>query len=291
MKINGIFFDGSDSLFQTQQSLVTEMGHAVWLPQFTPTRLDHLTFVHRLLQTFCELDICCTITGTYPAYIASVLTSYYNITPCIGGLHIARTSNSIFDNFYRKADTFVIEPFQFRIVERQEYKSFPDYSNYEITFEDVTLAFSVTIIDASTFYGEPVYCGSRSNINLSEFIWEYMCSFAVKTYSIVCVPLNTPTVLYLQHHRSNSDGWESLVLCKNCLKEILSILQPMVGNSTLDPTCRCNVCLRQPPSLRNLASHTVFHYTFNSSQFTLTVRTLYHQYLYAVESQEVSGKG
>ena len=173
-------------------------------------------------------------------------------------------------------------------MERQKYEAFSDYSNYEITFEDVTLAFSVTIIDVSTFYGEPVSCGSRSNINFSEFIWEYMCCFAVKAYSIVRVPLNTPTVLYLHHHRSNSDGWESLVLCNDCLKEILSILQPMVGNCTSDPSCRCNVCLRQPSSLRNLASHTVFRYTFNLSQFTLTDRTLYYQYLYAVESLTVS---
>jgi len=82
--------------------------------------LEHLLFVHRLLQTFCELGICCTITGTYPAYIAVVLTSYYNIALSIGGIHKARTSSSILDNFYRKADTFVIEPFQFRIVEQQE---------------------------------------------------------------------------------------------------------------------------------------------------------------------------
>jgi len=42
-----------------------------------------------------------------------------------------------------------------------------------------------------------------------------------------------------------------------------------------------------PPSLRSSASHTVFHLTFNLSQFTLTGRTLYHRYLYAVESNIV----
>ena len=207
MKPHGIPFDGSDSLFQTQQSLVTTIGHAVWLQQFTPARLDDLSFVHRLLQTFCELDIYCTITGNYPAYIVGVLTSFYNTYPCIGGLHITRTSSSILENLYRKAETFAIKRFQFRIEERQEYDAFPDFSTYDITFEDVTLAFSVTIIDVETFYGEPVYCGSKSNINFSEFILEYMCCFAVKSYSIVCVPFNTPTVLYLQHHRSNSEGW------------------------------------------------------------------------------------
>ena len=76
MRTIGIPFDGSDILFQTQQSLVTEVGHAVWLPHFTPTRLEHLQFVHHLLQAFCELDICCKLTGTYHVYIAGVLTSY-----------------------------------------------------------------------------------------------------------------------------------------------------------------------------------------------------------------------
>ena len=224
---------------------------------------------NQLLQTFCKLDICCTITGTYPAYIAGVLASFYNTAPCIGGLHIARTSSSILENFYRKAETFVIEPFQFRITERQEYHVFPDFSTYEITFEDVTLAFTVTIIDVETFYGEPVYCGSKSNINFSEFIWEYLCCIALKSYSIVCFPLNTPTVLYLQNHRSNSEGWKSLVLCNNCVKEIINILKAYGGKLYL----------------RNLASHTVFHYTCNLSEFIPTDRTLYHQYLYAVESQ------
>jgi len=84
-----------------------------------------------------------------------------------------------------------------------------------------------------------------------------MYCFAVKSYSIVCVPLNTPTVLYLQHHRSNSDCWESVVLCNDSLQEILNILKPIVGNGTSDHSCRCNVSLRQPPSHRNLSSHTV----------------------------------
>ena len=102
----------------------------------------------------------------------------------------------------------------------------------------MTLAFTVTIIDVETFHGEPVDCGSKSNINFSEFIWEYMCCFSLKSYSIVCVPFNTPTVLYSQHHRYNGEGWKSLVLFNNCVKEILNILKPMVGNCTSDPSCR-----------------------------------------------------
>jgi len=101
-------------------------------------------------------------------------------------------------------------------VERQEYKAFPDFSNYEITFEDVTLAFSVTITHVSTFYGDPLFVDLHLR-SISLNLFGNICVlFEVKTYSIVCVPLNKPTVPYLQHHRAASDGWESLVLCNDC---------------------------------------------------------------------------
>jgi len=106
-------------------------------------------------------------------------------------------------------------------------------------------------------------------------------------YAIVCVPLDTHTVLYLNHHRSASKGWTSDNLCDVCLEEFRLILQPFVDNCTYGSSCKFKVCLRQPPSLRSLASHTVFHLTFNLSQFTLTSRTLHHKYFYAVESNIV----
>ena len=90
-----------------------------------------------------------------------------------------------------------------------------------------------------------------------------MCTFVVKMYSIVCVPLNTPPVLYLHHHRAASDGWGSANLCDECSEEFQSILEPFVGTCTLDTSCSCNVCLRQPPSLRNLASLSLpLHFQF-----------------------------
>jgi len=77
-------------------------------------------------------------------------------------------------------------------------------------------------------------------------------------------------------------------LCDGCSEDIRLTIEPIVGNCTSDRSCGCNVCLRRPPSLRNLASHTVFLLTFNLSQFTPSGRTLYHQYLYTVESTTVT---
>jgi len=141
---------------------------------------------------------------------------------------------------YSKADTFVIGPFQFRLTEWDEYEAFPDFSTYDITFEIVTVPFSITIVDVST------YCGSNTSINLTNFIWEYICGFAFKLYAIVCVPLDTPTVLYIHHHRAASVGWTSDSLCDECSEEFRLLLQSFVGNCTSDRSCRCNVCLRQP---------------------------------------------
>jgi len=107
-------------------------------------------------------------------------------------------------------------------------------------------------------------------------------------YAIVCVPFDTPTVLYLNYHRATGDGWKSFNYCDDCTEDFQRIIKPFVGECTSELSCQCPVCVRQPLSLRNLASNTVFHFTFNIFPFTLSKRSLYYQYLYAVESATVS---
>ena len=99
-----------------------------------------------------------------------------------------------------------------------------------------------------------------------------------------CVPSGTPTVLYLQHHGASSGGRTTDSLCKECLNEFKPILRPFICECTGTPSSKCNVCLRQAPSLRSLANYTVFRLTFNLSEFKLTRRILYNQYLHAMKS-------
>jgi len=145
----------------------------------------------------------------------------------------------------------------------------------------VSVPFLITVIDVA------VPCGSKSNIILAEFIWENARIFAFKMYAIVCVPSGTPTVLYLNHHAATSGGLTPDSLYKECLNEFKPILWHFICECTGTPSCKCNVCLRQAPSLRSLASHTVFRLAFNLSEIKLTRRTLYHQYLHAVKSDIV----
>jgi len=52
--------------------------------------------------------------------------------------------------------------------------------------------------------------------------------------------------------------------------EFKKVNAPVVGNYIHGVSCICNVCLRQPPTLKGSASHAVYHLTFNVVQFALT---------------------
>jgi len=206
-------FEGSASLFETQECLVISVGHSLWLTHYTPARRDHLGLANLLLIELCSLDICCHVVGTYYAYIEGVLSSYYVVERRLSELCIARTDSPILDYIYRKFPNFNIGPFKFHLTAEDEYANFPDYSVYEITHDGVTVPFLITVIDVS------VPCGSKSNINLAEFIWENASIFAFNMYAIVCVPSDTPTVLYPHHHGATSGGWTPDSLCKEYLRE------------------------------------------------------------------------
>ena len=123
MRPHGKVFDGSNSMFETQQFLWrwNVASNALWLPHFTPVRSDHLRFVTTLLKTFCSLDICCACVGTYPSYIAGVLGTYYLDTLRISQLCIARTDSPILDELYIKFPTLDVGIFELQITEAEEF--------------------------------------------------------------------------------------------------------------------------------------------------------------------------
>jgi len=84
-----------------------------------------------------------------------------------------------------------------------------------------------------------------------------------------------------------SGGWTQTSLCRSCVLNYLPVFDDFIPECSDSTSCRCHVCLRQPPSLRNLASYAVFHITHNLSEFTLSSETLYHHYVRAVKSKNV----
>jgi len=65
---------------------------------------------------------------------------------------------------------------------------------FAITQGEKTVQFLIGLLDVTDT------CGSTSNVNLLEFLWDTNLIFAFLKYGIVCVPLDPPKVLYLRHN-------------------------------------------------------------------------------------------
>jgi hypothetical protein len=103
--------------------------------------------------------------------------------------------------------------------------------------------------------------------------------FTFQLYSFFCVPL--------QHYRWTSEIWKTNNLCEDCFDDYKTTFRKFVENCSFSKSCKCNVCLCQALTLRNLTSLSVFHLSFNLSASILTGKTLFDQYVHATKSRLV----
>jgi len=223
--------------------MVKRAGHAVWLNEFTQARLEYFAFVNRLMQTLCELDIFCALVNAYPANIAGVLSVFSTGGIRLSLLYIARTDSPFIDNIYNNVPSFQVGPFTFALSDSEENEINPDYNVYSLTFGEDTVELLIELVDVTANYG------SRSSINLMEFLWKSTLIFAFTTYGIVCVPLDSPKVIYLRHHGTASGGWTQDALCRPCFGNYRHRVDPFVPECKDSNSCRCLECLRHPPYL------------------------------------------
>jgi len=80
------------------------------------------------------------------------------------------------------------------------FERYADYSAYDVLYEGVTLTFLVVLVDTA------VDCSPRAFRIFVEFIWHNIKTFAFIKYAIVCTPLETPKILFLQHYLAATDG-------------------------------------------------------------------------------------
>jgi len=114
MKLEGKEFDGSSGLFETNQDLQPYACNSIWLTQFQPKKQELLNFVLLLLCTLCKLVIYCVISGTYPAYVAGMFSSYFAVTLCV-----AKHNCVTIVPLSELCQNFTIGPFELRLLENQ----------------------------------------------------------------------------------------------------------------------------------------------------------------------------
>ena len=129
---------------------------------------------------------------------------------------------------------------------------------------------------------------SFANLNLVHFIWEHSERLSFAKYAILFFPSNCrhPPLMFLKYYRDRSDRWTDVEGCQECTEHCQSAIRSF-NNCELPNICYCNICMRQPPSLRDSASHILFRCVLDLERFELTRYTTYSQYKFAVASGRV----
>jgi len=280
MLVNGYWFDGSASLLEAHRRVQAEAGpNTVWVPTYQPVPFPERGYLYRLLLALHRHQLCCFVTGTFTMYTAGLIHSYG-----AGAIFVALTHAPLLDLLFRRTTNppaeFLLSGFKFVFVEAVE--------GYDICYFTVTYGKNFRI--PITFFGvnTPVQCGPPSNMNLALFIWERLERLSFVKYGILLFPSNCrrPPMMFLKYYRAASDGWSNANECEACVERYLEALRPY-HNCDLPDACRCNICVCQPPSLRDSASHILFRYVLDLERFELTQDTTYSQYRFAVMSGRV----
>jgi len=92
--------------------------------------------------------------------------------------------------------------------------------------------------------------------------------------------------MFLKYYGARSDGCTDVEGCQACIERYQGAICTL-NNCELPNICHCNICTRQPPSLRDSASHILFRCVLDLKRFELTRYTTYSQYKFAVASGRV----
>ena len=133
-------------------------------------------------------------------------------------------------------------------------------------------------------------CGPESNLDLVQFCWDYAERFSSIKYAIMILPkfcfklpfgISLTKTICIQYYRARSDGWRDEVNCIKCTSQYKATLKPLV-HCPIPAACRCNICLRQPPSLHDAASHVLFRHVYNIQHLLrFGSSTTFNEYVYA----------
>jgi hypothetical protein len=91
-------------------------------------------------------------------------------------------------------------------------------------------------------------------------------------------------MLYLQHHRAESDGWNISSQYYRCERDFQDDVRAFASFISPAAPCTCNVCRRQPLTLLASAANVVFKFVFNLERFQLTADTAHDLYAYGASS-------
>jgi hypothetical protein len=248
MLVKGRAFDGSTRMLDTYHHLLLNGGIVRWFSEFQPLRTDYIDILYRLLLVLN--DVCCFLSGTYVCYLAGVLNNYVSaalfvvLTDCLAVTLLFQIETPPPTSFY-------ISDFLFTLVGNEE-----ELESFVYIISHINSNFSLYIyihgIDTTAI------TGPSSNLNFVYFIWRYLERFSFKKHALIIHPSDDlfpsrARLLTLRHYRAVSDGWNDSADCDRCVELYHESLVPFT-TCQRPAACACPICLRQPPSLRDLST-------------------------------------
>ena len=288
MLINERAFKGTSHYLNVYRHLLASRGNIPWLSSLPVPRF-HPQFLYRLLYLFHLNDLCFYLTGSLVFSAVGVTTS--NGT---GGIFVVMTSarpNLVLNLLFRvRTTSFDFHEFTFVRIEREPNSDIVKYSIYETSKPFVRVKIVFFGVDSERD------CGGEASLDLVQFCWDYGERYNSIKYAVVILPkffirlpyaYCLPKLICIRYYRAISDGWRDEGYCPPCTSEYQAVMKPFLG-CRLPDTCRCNFCLRQPPKLRDAASHVLFKQLYNvEHMFLFTSNTTFNEYVYAVRSGRV----
>jgi hypothetical protein len=104
-------------------------------------------------------------------------------------------------------------------------------------------------------------------------------------------PITHGRLLCLRHYRIARVGWSFLSDCVTCADLLQERLRSVTGGLVPAEASACNICRRQPPTLRDMALHTVFTVSRNMHLFDVKRDVTYEQYVSAITSGRATVTG
>jgi hypothetical protein len=245
--VDGHWFDGSASLLECHRRLQVVAGSASWIPTHEPQPWTH----HHLPPTKgpASSPLMLLLDGHFHN-VYSRPSTFLRVSLNIRGSDERPTTRCYFSETFPSAPIILYPRFQICVCRRWKWSG---HLFLVTRGENFRMIISFFGIETSA------KCGPPSNLNLVHFIWEHSERLSFAKYAILVFPSNcrNPSLMFLKYYRVRSDGWTDVEGCQACIERYQGAICTL-NNCELPNICHCNICTRQPPSLRDSASHVLF---------------------------------
>ena len=238
-------------------------GNSVWLPEFTPKECNEKSVIKQLLQYLYIQNVCCVVIGGFPLYLAGKLPTFNTVNLFI--INRVKHTTKLKCFLFGTRSVIHINNLKCELIRKSVYKIF-----YKVSNESISVRVSVQ----NVFHRVGQEYNKYMSLNFMHFLWKVLPYKAV-CYGIFALP---PTGQICYTHLFDAEcGWgnrnprvpERNVVNARSLKLLCD---------THHTSNKCGLCAKNPPSLKAIASNTIYQYIYNVKEFEMINSITYSNY-------------